>query len=536
MKRLNAIFFHFALGVFGNLYAAEAPNILLILADDLGYSDLGSYGGEIDTPNLDRLAADGLRFSQFYNTGRCWPTRASLMTGLYPHQANHGMIFGQTAPRGYQGTRKTDGLMISEILKPAGYRTYQLGKWHLGKNRPKLNDTWPLARGFDHSYLAVTLQNYHNPALLYDDTQAIKRPGGPAPMGDGSYYLTSALTDRTIAYLKEHATDHPDKPFFIYLAYTAPHFPLHALPEDIDRFRGRYRKGWDTVRQERHERMEKLGLVKTGLSPRDPDARPWESLTSAEKDSWDTRMAIYAAMIYRMDIGVGRIVEQLKKMDAFENTLILFLSDNGSSAEYIVRGDRHDPNAPPGSGGSYLCLEVGWSNASNTPLRMHKSWVHEGGIATPLIAHWPDGIAARGAITHQTGHVIDILPTIADLADALIPEEYEGHALPRSPGKSLAPVFQGRQRAAPDFLFWEHIGNKAIRKGDWKLVKEHNGPWELYNLDTDRSEVHDLSGSHPGIVDALAGQWEGYAEKTGVVEWDSFPQSKIEPGKNYRRK
>lgn len=517
--------------------ASERPGFVVIMVDDMGFSDPGCYGGEVDTPHLNQLAAQGLRFTQFYNTARCWPSRASLMTGRYPHEAGHAMMFGGNAPRAYRGTTPQQGRFVSEVLREAGYRTYHSGKWHLqsgmiprppaGKYRGQgYNDSWPLGRGFDRSYCVKSQNNFFNPWQIYDEDQLVRRPGD-----HGDFYVTDAFSDRAVGYLKEHAEKHSDKPFFLYLAHTAPHFPLHALPADIDRHRQRYKAGWDAIRQQRLKRQREMGLLQCELSPRDEESEPWDSLTPEQQEMWATRMAIHAGMVHCVDRGIGRIVDQLRAMNALENTLILFLSDNGASAEYIVRGDGHDPNAPPGSEKTYLCLEVGWSNASNTPFREHKMWVHEGGISTPLIAHWPDGVSKPGRLTHQVGHIIDIVPTLLELAgvDAAAVK-------PSVSGRSLAPILRGEQRDPHEFLFWEHTGNKAIRQGDWKLVAEHQGPWQLFNLATDRSELNDLAGQRRDLVQSLRRQWQTFAKQTGVVDWSSLPQSRRQPSGEYRRK
>ena len=521
------------------IHADERPNFLVVMVDDMGFSDLGCYGGEVDTPHLDQLAANGLRFTQFYNTARCWPSRAALMTGRYPHEVGHAMMFGKDAPRAYRGTTREQGQFVSEVLGPMGYLCYHVGKWHLhnraipkpmpGKYAsPQYNDSWPLGRGFHHSYCMKSQNNFFNPNQVFDEDKLVKRPGA-----NTAYYATDAFTNRTIRYLKDHATQHTEEPFFVYLAHTAPHFPLHALPEDIERHKQRYRKGWDKIRAERLARQKEMKLLDCELSPRDEEAAAWDSLTEENRETWSTRMAIHAAMIHRVDIGIGQIVEQLRSMDALDNTLILFLSDNGASAEYLVRGDGHDSTALPGSAATYLCLEVAWSNASNTPFRQHKMWTHEGGIATPLIAHWPSSIQQHGALTHQVGHIIDIAPTLVDLAKQ---EDDVPNVNPPLTGKSLVPILSGKQREPHEFLFWEHTGNKAIRQGDWKLVAENGKPWQLFNLKQDRSELVDLAATEADRVQQLLKDWQAYADKTGVVDWNTLPQSKRSPGPDYRKK
>tara|TARA_R100000789_G_scaffold90911_1_gene88671 strand:+ start:11510 stop:13060 length:1551 start_codon:yes stop_codon:yes gene_type:complete len=509
-----------------------SPNIIVILADDMGFSDLGCYGSEIETPNIDALAANGLKFTQFYNTARCWPTRAALMTGFYPHQVNMAMNFGPKAPAGYTGLIPPTARMIPELLKTVGYSTYHVGKWHLNSRGPLHNETWPLARGYDHSYFMLQQDNFHNPKLLFDDKQRIARPGDQDP----DYYVTTAFTNQAIRRLKEHQQHDSDKPFFLYLAHTAPHFPLHAKAEDVAKYLGKYRMGWDELRIRRHQKQLDSGLLNCKLSERDPASVPWETLTEEEQIKWDARMATYAAMIDRIDIGVGRIVEQLKAMNAFENTLIFVLSDNGSSAEYIVRGDGHQPGAAPGSRESYRCLEVGWSNAANTPFREHKMWTYEGGIATPLVVHWPNGIKSPGTQNASIGHVIDLLPTICEVTGAEYPQEYEGESTQTLPGISLSAAFENQQIPDREFLFWEHQGHKAIRKGDWKLVARRQEPWSLYDLKKDRSELHDVAAAYPQIVSELASQWQKTAQETNVVEWNTFPQSHNRHTPEYREK
>ncbi|MBX3443816.1 MAG: arylsulfatase [Planctomyces sp.] len=505
--------------------AAERPNILIILADDLGYSDLGCYGGEIETPHIDGLAAEGLRYSQFYNTARCWPSRAALMTGLYPHQAGMAMIYGRDAPAAYRGVMPPGTELISERLAPLGYRSYHAGKWHLNGPAPDPATTLPLARGFVRSYAVMGHDNYFAPRSVLDD-------GLPVPEFPDDYYVTDAISDRMVACLQQHAIAHEDQPFFGYLAYTAPHFPLHARAEDVATWLGRFREGWDISRARRLEHLRREGLLDCGLSPRDPEARAWDELTEDDQAIWDARMAVYAAMIASMDRGIGRVLEQIDAMGAADDTLVMFLSDNGASAEYIIRGEGDDPAAPPGSRGSYKCLEIGWANAANAPLRMTKIWTHEGGISTPLVVRWPRGISARGEVRHDVGHLIDILPTLLELTGAGAAAE----GARELPGRSLLSSFQGEAQPPRGPLFWEHQGNKALRDGDWKIVAEFEGDWELYDLGTDRSETVDLASRHPEIVTRLAKEWSRLAAEYGVVDWATFPQSRQKHTPEYRMK
>ena len=490
--------------------AAGKPNVLVILADDLGYSDLGCYGSEIETPNLDLLAKGGLRFTQFYNTARCWPTRASLLTGYYAQQVRRDRLEG--VPSGGRGVRPSWAKLLPERLRPLGYRSYHSGKWHL--------DGMPLQTGFDRSYYLRDQGRFFNPRIHYEDDRKL-----PSVQPGTGFYGTTAIADHTVKVLKEHREKHGEKPFFHYLAFTAPHFPLHALPEDIARYRDRYRKGWEKVRSERWDRLKKEGIVNGTLSAPERDVGPpyhfpkaletlgpgevnrplpWGDLTDEQREFQAAKMAVHAAMIDRMDREIGRVLEQLRAMGAFENTLIFFLSDNGASAEIMVRDDGHDPSAAPGSAATYLCLGPGWSTTSNTPFRRHKTWVHEGGIATPFIAHWPTGISARGELRHTPGHVIDLVPTILDVAGGTWP----GKPAPPPPGKSLVKLFKKPGEVNRDYLWWLHEGNRAIRIGNWKLVAAgKDGPWELYDLSTDRSESKNLAAEHPDRARELADAW-----------------------------
>jgi arylsulfatase A-like enzyme len=494
--------------------AGRRPNIVVILADDLGYSDLGCYGGEVRTPNLDGLAAGGLRFTQFYNTARCWPTRAALLTGYYAQQVRRDTVPG--VPSGSRGTRPSWARLLPEMLRSVGYRSYHSGKWHV--------DGMPLAGGFDRSYYVQDLGRYFHPRVLFEDD----RPQPPVVPGSG-YYATTAIAEHAIEYLRQHARDHAGRPFFLYLAFNAPHFPLHAPPEDVARYRDRYRAGWETIRAGRWRRIRDIGIAAGRLSdversvgpPYDfPDALtrlgpgevnrplPWGELTELQRTFQATKMGLHAAMVDRMDREIGRVLDQLRAMEALDDTLILFLSDNGASAEIMVRDDGHDPEAEPGSAATHLCLGPGWSTVANTPFRRHKTWVHEGGVATPLIAHWPRGIAARGELRHDPGHVIDLVPTTLEIARARRPETWEGRPVPEPPGRSLVAAFARDGSVHHEALWWEHEGNRAIRVGDWKLVAARGGPWELFDLSTDRAETRDLAREHPGKVRGLARRWQ----------------------------
>jgi arylsulfatase len=507
MSRL-AFFVVLVLFVVTDASAAPRPNIVFILADDLGFSDLGCYGGEIATPNLDRLATGGVRFTQFYNTARCWPSRASLLTGYYAQQVNRDP--GNQRPKWAP--------LLPELLTSAGYRAYHTGKWHV--------DGPVLAGGFTRSYQIIDQDRFFTPRNHQLDDRAL----APPKPGDG-YYATIAVADRAIEWLDEHQAGHKDEPFFLYVAFTSPHFPLHALAEDIDRYRDRYLAGWDVIRRERFQRITKLGLVSGRLSDAEPRvvpgwnfkeaelqkqigpdevayAVPWTDLTPEQQRFQATKMAIHAAMIDRMDREIGRILERLRQMGTSDNTLVLFASDNGASAEQIIRGDRHSRDAAPGSAESYLGLGPGWSTVANAPFRRHKSWNHEGGIATPLVAHWPAGIRAAGELRHAPGHLVDIAPTMLELAGVAPPISWNGEPRPILPGRSLVPIF-ARDTTEPHApLFFKHMANRGLRVGNWKIVAAgEDAPWELYDLAADRTETSNLAASQPDKVSELAGVW-----------------------------
>ena len=510
--------------------AADRPNVLLIMADDLGFSDLGCYGSEIETPHLDSLAKNGLRFSQFYNTARCWPTRAALLTGYYAQQVRRDTVPG--VPSGGRGTRPDWAPLLPRYLSPLGYRSYHSGKWHI--------DGMPIENGFDRSYYLEDQGRFFSPKVHWEDD--VKQP--EVPRGSG-YYGTVAIADHAVKCLNEHAAEHPEKPFFHYLAFTAPHFPLHALPQDIAKYRQRYSRGWEAFRKERFERQAKSGLLNTTLSsvelevgpPYDfPEAfkilgegevnrpLPWLKLTDAQREFQATKMAIHAAMTDRIDQEVGKVLAQLRKMNALDNTLIFFLSDNGASAEIMVRTDGHDPSADPGSAASYLCLGPGWSTTCNTPFRSHKTWVHEGGISTPLIAHWPAGIEAKGEFRRTPGHVIDIVPTILDVAGGTKPDRINKAIIPAAPGKSLRPLFKEDGAVHHEQLWWLHEGNRAIRAGDWKLVAAKGDEWELFDISKDRSETSNLAKDHPEKVKQLELAWQSQLESIQSLARSRKPQ------------
>jgi arylsulfatase len=536
--------------------AAPRPNIVLIMSDDMGYSDIGCYGSEIRTPTLDRLAANGLRYAQFYNTARCCPTRASLLTGLYPHQAGVGHMTGgdkrRTLREAWRGELSSRAVTIAEVLREAGYGTYMCGKWHVtGRERPEAGKSnWPLQRGFDRFYETITGGgSFYDPTTLTRDNTQITPENDPEYRPERFYY-TDAISDNAVRFINNHVqAKGGEKPFFMYVAYTAAHWPMHAPDESIARYRGKYDGGYAPIRQGRYERLKQLGLVDSAweLSPA-PES--WESV---EHKAWEVRcMEVYAAMIDRMDEGIGRIVSTLEKQNLIENTLILFLQDNGGCAEGMGRQDNPawhlkdlkpmgpddlqpkvwppmqtrdgravlgGPTVMPGGPDTYMGYGQNWANVSNTPFREYKHWVHEGGISTPLIAHWPKGIARRNEIERQPGHLIDVMATAVDVAGAKYPSEYRGNSIRPMEGVSLAPTFIG-SRLDREAIYWEHEGNRAIRIGKWKLVaKDPGGPWELYDMDADRSEMHDLAGQQPQRVAEMTKKWEAWARRADVLPW-----------------
>jgi arylsulfatase A-like enzyme len=543
-----------ALNLLASAQDTKKPNIILIMSDDMGFSDIGCYGGEIDTPNLDALAAGGLRFTQFYNTARCCPTRAALMTGLYQHQAGVGHMMDDRGFDAYRGNLNRNCVTIAEALKPAGYRTYMTGKWHVTRHTnpegPKHN--WPLQRGYEKFYgTIIGAGSFYDPMTLCRGNTYITPVNDPEYRPQ-TYYYTDAISDNAVKFVREHRAETPEQPFFMYVAYTAAHWPMHALEKDIAKYKGKFDKGYRHYREQRLARLKKLGLI-------DPDwdmsEQPgdWEKVQHKE---WEARcMEVYAAMIDNMDRGIGRIVGELKKQGALGNTLIFFLQDNGGCAEGMGRGAkvnerwekgvkdrtpmapdelqptlwppmktrdgravRGGPTVMPGPDGTYIAYGRNWANVSNTPFRLYKHWVHEGGISTPLICHWPARIRARGKLRHDPAHLIDIMATCVDVSGARYPKTHNGHKIQPMEGVSLAPTFGGTALAGRA-IYWEHEGNRAVRLGKWKLVSKHPGRWQLYDIDADRTEMHDLAEEHREKVAELKALYETWATRCKVRPW-----------------
>lgn len=546
------------------------PNIVLIMADDMGYSDIGCYGGEIATPVLDGLAKNGLRFSQFYNTGRCCPTRASLLTGLYPAQTGMGFMNSDQGKPGYRGEIGDQCVSIAEVLKPAGYRTYMTGKWHVARNVQDVDSlkyNWPVQRGFDKFYGTINgAGSFWDPATLTRDNTYITPLNDPEYKPEQKWYYTDAISDNAVKYIEGHSQDANDDPFFMYVSYTAAHWPLHAPEEEIALHKGKYDKGMERVREERYERLKTMGLIDKDWQLSEPIVL-WDTLQNKD---WHARnMEVYAAMISRMDKGIGKIVEKLKEKGMLENTLILFLQDNGGCAETLdwfktsnrydelaespvyqpIRPDELQTETYPkqtrdgfpvvrmgkkvmaGSDQTYHAYGPLWANVSNTPFRKFKHYVHEGGIATPLIAHWPAAIKDRGQIRHQPGHVIDIMATLVDISGADYPSTYNGKAIKPLDGVSLKHVFVNNGATDREVIYFEHEGNRGLRKGKWKLVsKAHNNAghfrkmdflpadqWELYDMEKDRTETSDLAQDNPAIVEELSVLWYDWAKRTSAI-------------------
>ena len=517
-----------------SISSEKQPNIILIMSDDMGYSDIGCFGSEINTPNLDGLAENGLRFTQFYNTARCCPTRASLLTGLHPHQAGIGHMMGDRGTNAYRGDLNRTSVTIAEVLKTAGYSTYISGKWHVTTIQPSkenpIKHNWPLQRGFDRFFGTI-----HGAGSFFDPNSLTSGNEFIAP--DDDFYYTDAISDTAVNYILEHNSDNP---FFIYVPYTAAHWPMHALPEDIAKYKGKYNQGWDEIREERYQRMIEMGLIKPEWEMTNPyPDTPWED---ADMKDWHAVcMEVYAAMIDNMDQGIGRIVNALKEKGELDNTIIFFLQDNGACAENYGmhrRGDdtikvnpdeikpypegflqtemeplqtrdgrpvRVGHGIMPGPADTYIGYAQGWANACNSPFRMFKHWVHEGGIATPLIVHWPKGIESKNELRWQPGQLTDIMATCIDVAGANYPEVFKENTITPMEGTSLVPAFDNK-KLEREYLYFEHEGNRAIRKGKWKLVSEawfwphmHDRidelpleKWELFDMEADRTESIDI--------------------------------------------
>ena len=522
------------------------PNILIILADDLGYSDLGCYGGEIHTPNLDGLAKRGLRFVHFYTAARCCPSRASLLSGLYPHQTGIGGMTNAAPPNhnlpGYQGRLNNSNVLLPEVLREAGYTTLMSGKWHLGA-------PGPAGRGFEEFYGL-----YGGFTSFWDAKAYTRLPEGRSARQykEGEFYATNAITDHALDFL--NAARKKQQPWFLYLAYNAPHFPLHAPKHVIDKYVPVYEQGWDVIRTQRFERLKSVGIADRDwrLTPRSSIPRntfsdetgwtgkenpAWKDVPADRQKDLARRMAIFAAMVEEMDRNVGRVVEDLRKKNELDNTLILFLSDNGACAEWDPWG--FDTRSGPqntlhrgadlekmGQPGTYHSYGSGWANASNTPFRLYKHYSHEGGISTPMIAHWPAGIRRRNELERQPCHLIDIMPTLLIAAGAHYPLDYKGKTVPLPEGVSLTGVFDGRSTADRGPLFFEHEGNRAVRENQWKLVAVHPyGPWELYDLFEDPMEMNDVAAKHPQRVQQMSEQWVEWAERTGALPWTHKPSA-----------
>lgn len=518
----------------------ERPNIILIMSDDMGYSDIEPYGGEINTPNLNDLANGGMRFSQFYNTARCCPTRASLLTGCYPQQAGIGLM---TNPPGnptaedlgfpeYKGKLNSNTVTIAEVLKNAGYATLMTGKWHVGFHD---KNQWPLQRGFDKFYgFLAGAGNFFKPEY----PRGITLGNDTIKIAEENYYTTDAFTDYAIQFIDEAKSTNKEKPFFLYLAYNAPHWPLQAPKEDIDKYRGKYMKGWEKLRKDRYNKMQEIGIIDESweLSNHD-NIIAWDSLDYDKKVEMDLRMAIYAAMVDRMDQNIGRLITYLKVENQFDNTLIIFLNDNGACAEGGMLGWGKSDKLETKEG-YYLSYGRAWANASNTPYRLYKHWVHEGGIGTPFIVHWPEGISSskKGTIINEYGFLPDIMATCLDVAKTVQPHEFNGNVITPHSGKSLKPLF-----TLPSFqiheepIFFEHQGNKAVRLGKYKLVqdwdKEEKDNWELYDLELDRTETQNIISEKPELASDLISMYNEWATTVNVLPWEEVRRIKEEKKK-----
>ncbi len=508
------------------LQCEERPNIVIVMVDDMGFSDVGCYGGEIETPHLDQLAANGLRFKQFYNTGRCCPTRASLMTGLHPHQAGIGHMTetpehpSPLENEPYQGYLNNRCVTLAQVLKQAGYHTLMAGKWHLSYHR---KEGWPLQRGFDKYFgILAGASHYIKPSgrrgLTYMN-EPVEPPEG--------FYTTDAFTDYACRFVEE-SLEEEKKPFFLYLSYTAPHWPLQAKPQDLAKYEGKYMIGWEALSRRRLRRQRAMGIIHPDWKPAPHEGPKWETLSPQQKRISDLRMAAYAGCVDAVDQNIGKLVAKLKELGRFDNTVFFFLSDNGACAEGGILGSGgeesiRNPLSTQGTAGP-RCGRA-WANASNTPFRLYKHFVHEGGMATPLIVHWPAGIAPsrRGAWVESFGYLPDFMPTCLELSGGEYPSRFAGSPVTPHSGKSLVPLLtKDDSPLHQGSVFWEHEGNRALREGDWKLVWSSAGPWELYNMASDRTEMNNLAAQRPQLAADMQRRWEGWARRTGVQFQTSF--------------
>ncbi|WP_339639127.1 arylsulfatase [Leeuwenhoekiella blandensis] len=531
------------------LETPQKPNIVVIMADDLGFSDLGCYGGEVDTPALNGLAENGLRFNAFYNTSRCCPSRAALLTGQYPHQAGIGQMTMDRNLPGYRGRLDEQTVTLAEVLKTAGYQTGMVGKWHvsptenLGGNEQLewLNhqteketfsdlDTYPTARGFDKYYGNIWgVVDYFDPFALVNGTEPVKE----VPK---DFYYTDAIGDSAVAYVDHFVRE--EKPFFLYVAHCAPHWPLMAPEEEIKKYEQVYDEGWQKIREERYKKLIEKGIFKGDTTKLSEFMFPDLKWAENENENWDSRaMAVHAAMIDRMDQNIGKLIDKLEATGQLDNTVIMFMSDNGASSErpsqYGIGFDRpsetrdgreiHYPVKKseehlPGPETVMSGIGPVWANVANTPFRYWKARVYEGGITSPFIVHWPAGIKEQGVVKSQAAHIIDIMPTLLELSGATYPEEFNGNTIDPYMGESMVSAFTNTEEAPiNETLFWEHFGAAALRQGDWKLVKlDGNADWELYNLKEDRTEMNNLAAKYPERLKAMQEEWNTMARATDV--------------------
>lgn len=508
----------------------QRPNILIVLADDMGFSDISCFGSEIPTPHLDRLAQQGVRMEQFYTTARCSPSRASLLTGLHPHQTGIGILTADDSPAGYRGTIGDDCTTLAEVLSADGYGTYMAGKWHVTGELHRPDGTWPRERGFDRFYGSINGGgSYFSPSTLVDDDI----PLGPVDSPD--FYYTEEIGARAAAFIRDHLAERPEDPFFCYAAFTAPHWPLHAREEAIARHAGKYDEGWEVVRDRRLARQHQLGMLKgqESASARDTTAGDWADLSDP---AWEARrMEVYAAQVEELDSAIGHMLAAVRDGGAGDDTVVVFLSDNGGCAEeFPIGGPRlpfmpehttdgrpvrtgNGPEVSPGSADTFATYGRAWANVSNTPFREYKHWVHEGGITSPFVVSWPAGRLDEGSLVSTPHQLPDIMATVLEMSGAEYPEARDGVPVPRHEGVSMLPTWRGAESTADRVLCWEHEGNAAVRRGRWKLVRKYPGGWELYDMDCDRAESRDRALEHRGVVAELAREYQAWATRVGVV-------------------